>query len=211
MSRLFGFLLLVNCTLLPFQLGPPKPQPVSTASTLNLSEMLLQGPEGPSFANVTFLSNTSIAIRECSTADHIQTCPLSVFRWEKRELDRAAQVAQAELKSSRASADGSRRLLDFDEREVPGWQHALEIAHTLMTLGMSAPEDVNREVVQVVDTVTRRSCFEWRNEFPMTYGRPHSAAISPSGEFVAIVDQNKISIYQLPAVCRGARISRDKE
>jgi hypothetical protein len=36
------------------------------------------------------------------------------------------------------------------------------------------------------------------------------AAISPSGELVAIVADNKLSIYRLPAVCEGPTKVRDK-
>jgi hypothetical protein len=68
---------------------------------------------------------------------------------------------------------------------------------------MVGPEDVNREDVRVFDTVTGKSCFDWHRSFPVTYSQVRSAAISPSGEFVAIASGNTLSIYRLPSVCRS--------
>jgi hypothetical protein len=75
---------------------------------------------------------------------------------------------------------------------------------------MSAPEDVNREVVRVIDTSTRKSCFDWYRTFAMSGRRERLATISPSGELVAITVQNKLSIYRLPPVCKGPTKVRDK-
>lgn len=207
---------LLSLTLLLYPLSlwaqdmPPTP-PIAEANTHNLFEMLLKGPEGPIFSAVTFVSQTSIVVSECPMSDKGSRCKPSSFRWEGGRLERDAQRAPDDLKSSRASSDGSRRLLDFDDRRVAAWQHILEIARAVSTLGMSGPEDVNREVIQVFDTKTRRSCFEWIRGFPMTYARPHSAAISPSGDFVALAIQNRLTIYKLPNVCEGSTVSHEQE
>jgi hypothetical protein len=113
-----------------------------------------------------------------------------------------------ELTDRTSSADGRRMLLDFNDREVSKLQHLLNSIRTIMSFGMIAPEDVNCEVVHVKDTKTRKSCFEWRDTFPMTYYRRRSAAMSPSGELVAIKLGNELSVYQLPSVCEGPRVPR---
>jgi hypothetical protein len=79
------------------------------------------------------------------------------------------------------------------------------------TFGMIYPEEVNREVVQVIDVATRKSCLDWRHTFPMTGNRTRSAAMSPSGEFVAIKVENKLSVYQLAPMCAGPRVTRGAE
>ena len=181
---------------------------VATIAILDTSEILLKGADGPYFSTVAFSSNTAIVLKECPGVSDAQSCMLSVFRWGGGELKRDTPREQVELRSSTVSEDGSRRLLDFDERLVGRWQHSLESAYTVLTLGMFGPEDVNREVVEVVDSATRKSCFEWSRRFPLTIGRPHSAAISPSGEFVAIAAEHKLSIYQLPSSCDGEKVSQ---
>jgi len=203
--------LLILCPLSLWAQDTPPTPPVAEATTLNLFEMLLNGPEGPIFSTVTFVSQTSIVVTECPMTDKGSRCKPSSFRWEGGRLERDEQRAPDELKSSLASSDGSRRLLDFDDRKVAAWQHILEIARSVSTLGMSGPEDVNREVIQVFDTKTRRSCFEWIRGFPMTYAQPHCAAISPSGEFIAIAIQNRLTVYRLPNACEGSTVSREAE
>lgn len=100
-----------------------------------------------------------------------------------------------------SSTDGRRMLFDFTNHKTSGLKHMLESVQTLTTLGMAGPEDVNREEVRVFDTLTGKACFGWRRSFPATYSQVRSAAISPSGEFVAIVAKDRLSIYRLPADC----------
>ena len=110
-----------------------------------------------------------------------------------------------------SSADGRRMLFDFTDHKVSGLKHVLESVQTLTTLGMIGPEDVNREEVRVFDTVTGKACFDWHRGFPATYSRVRSAAISPSGEFVAIVAKDRLSIYRLPTDCdESAPVPPDK-
>jgi hypothetical protein len=110
-----------------------------------------------------------------------------------------------------SSADGSRMLFDYTNRKVSGLKHMIESVQTLTTLGMAGPEDVNREQVRVLDTATGKECFEWSRAFPMTYSQARSAAISPSGQFVAIVTKGTLSMYRLPADCSdSAAILPDK-
>ena len=85
-------------------------------------------------------------------------------------------------------------------------QRFLETLRTISTLGMIGPEDVNREVIQVVDSSSGRLCFEWDRDFPPTYDRPRSGAISPTGEFVAIVEGSKLNMYQVPRNCDGPKV-----
>jgi len=92
-------------------------------------------------------------------------------------------------------------LFDTPSYKASGLQNVLDNIRTITTLGMTGPEDANREEVRVVDTVTGKTCFDWHRSFPMTPNQVSSAAISPSGEFVAIATGNALSIYRLPAVC----------
>jgi hypothetical protein len=101
------------------------------------------------------------------------------------------------------SADGTRMLLDSNYRKVPPLQHILETAHTISTLGMIGPEDVNGEEVEVIDTLTGKTCFDWRQKFPLTNAHIRSAAISPSGKLVAIAGRRNLEIYEVPPICGG--------
>jgi len=110
-----------------------------------------------------------------------------------------------------SSADGRRMLFDFTNHKASGMRRVLESVQTLTTLGMAGPEDVNREEVCVFDTVTGKACFGWHRGFPATYSQVRSAAISPSGEYVAIVAKDKLSIYRLTADCdESAAVQPDK-
>jgi hypothetical protein len=110
-----------------------------------------------------------------------------------------------------SSADGRRILFDYINRKVSGLKHMIESVQTLTTLGMMGPEDVNREQVRVVDTATGKACFDWSRTFPMTYSQVRSAAISPSGQFVAIVAKGTLSMYRPSADCGdSAAIPPDK-
>jgi hypothetical protein len=212
LSALFAF------ALLAFAADAPTPQAVAT---LDVAKLLregawvcecgrlgrLSGAQRDSIPTTAlFSSNNSIAVGPCPSAGYAQ-CSLPVVRWENGTLKETAETAHVTPQSARTSADGKRTLFDFNDRQVPFGQHLLESAHTVLTLGMSGPEDVNGEVVQVVDTSSKKACFQWRRSFPMTWTRVRSASISPSGEFVAIIEGTKLSVYRLPAACDGRRIS----
>jgi hypothetical protein len=190
----------------------PWPEPVA-AVDIKLPEV----SEDLGLTTVKFSSETTIEITACPTVRRDSTCSFSFFRWEKGVLKQIAEPPNVstggyfiELTDSTSSADGRRMLLDFNDRDVSRLQHLLNSIGTIMTFGMIAPEDVNREVVHVKDTKTRKSCFEWRDTFPMTYYRRRSAAMSPSGELVAIKLGNKLSVYRLPSVCEGPRVARSE-
>lgn len=202
--RILGLVVLLNCALLAFASDVPLPQPVAT---LDISEPLPKIQREPILTMVAFSSDDSIAVGVCPTAGRATKCSLSVVRWENGSLKLVAETPQVDPGSSRSSTNGSRMLFDFNDRKVLRLQHLLESVRTIATLGMIGPEDVNREVVQVIDTATRKSCFEWHRSFPMTYNRIRSASISPSGEFVAITEGSKLSIYRLPTVCKGPTIT----
>jgi hypothetical protein len=110
----------------------------------------------------------------------------------------------------RSSADGRRVLFDFASHKASGLVGVLEGLRTITSFGMVGAEDVNREDVRVFDTVTGASCFDWHHSFPSTYIRVSSAAISPSGEFVAIAEGDTLSIYRLPEVCGPQKLLRNK-
>jgi hypothetical protein len=188
----------------------PGPKPVVVVNA-----MLPKGTEDFNLATVKFSSETMIEVTACPTVRRDSTCSYSLFRWENGVLKHIAEPPSVstsgyfvEMMDRTSSVDGTRMLLDFNDREVSRFQHLLDSIPTIVTFGMIAPEDVNSEVVRVKDTKTRKSCFEWRHVFPMTYDRRRSAAMSPSGELVAIKLGNKVSVYQLPSVCEGPRVGR---
>lgn len=197
LSALFAFVLLA------FAGDAPTPQPVAT---LDVANLLWEIQKDSTPTTALFSSDNSVAVGPCPSAGYAQ-CSLPVVRWENGALKDTVGTAHVTPQSARSSADGKRMLFDINDRQVPLGQHLLEIAHTVLTLGMSGPEDVNREIVQVIDATSKKSCFEWQHSFPMTWTRVRSASISPSGEFVAIIEDTKLSIYRLPAACEGRTVS----
>jgi hypothetical protein len=200
-----GLIVLLNCArFASAQTPPPLPQPVAA---LDLSESL---PEEPGeLISVAFSSDNSVAVWIYRTATQGPQYSQYDVQWGSRSFKRIAQPESPRWGGT-SSADRSRKLFEFSERKVPRFQHLLESLHTITTLGMSGPEDVNCEAVRVIDTATRRSCFDWRRSFPMDWARGRLATISPSGEFVAITVKNKLSIYRLPPACEGPTKVRDK-
>jgi hypothetical protein len=208
--RTLGSVVLLNCTQLALTSDSTLPQPVAVVDDVQPKS------NDPSLTTVTFLSDTTIEVAACPTVRRDATCSFALFRWENGALKHSEEPIKVktggfvELIKSTPSADGRRMFFDFNDKVVPKFQHALDCIRTITTLGMIADEDVNREVVEVVDTATRKTCFDWRRTFPPTYYRMRAAAMSPSGEFVAIKLENKLSIYRLPAVCEGPRETRRK-
>jgi len=182
----------------------PLPQPVATLDTTEL----LPNQRDLTFTTVAFSSDTTIEVIACPTVRRDTTCPSAVFRWDNAVLEHVAQMPKLDTGGRSSSADGKRILLDFNDRAVSRPQHLFDDVQAFTTFGMIYPEEVNREVVQVVDSATRKSCFDWHRIFPMTGSRRRSAAISPSGEFVAIKVENTLSVYRLPSVCGGPGVTR---
>jgi hypothetical protein len=208
--RTLGLVVLLNCTQLALPSDSTLPQPVAVVDDVQPKS------NDPSLTTVTFLSDTTIEVAACPTVRRDATCSFALFRWENGALKHSEEPIKVktggfvELVNSTPSADGRRMFFDFNDRDVGKFQHLLVSIVTLVTLGMGGPEDVNREVVEVVDTATRKTCFDWRRTFRPTYYRMRAAAMAPSGEFVAIKLENKLSIYRLPAVCEGPRETRRK-
>jgi hypothetical protein len=123
--------------------------------------------------------------------------PKDLYKQGSTRFTDASVCAQG----NKSSSDGRRILFDFATRKVPKLQHILESIQTISTLGMTGPEDVNGEEVRVMDTVNGKLCFDWHRSFPSMNWLVQSAAISPSGESVAIAAGDKLLIYRLPAVC----------
>ena len=208
--RILGLVVLLGCTEPALTSDSPLAQPIAVVDDM-------QPTSGdPGLTTVAFLSDTTIQVAACPTVRLDATCSFAFFWWENGVLRHSEEPVKVktgrfvELVESAPSADGRRTFRDFNDKEVPRFQHALGFIRTIATLGMIADEDVNREVVQVVDTATRKTCFDWRRTFPSTYYRMRAAAMSPSGEFVAITLKDKLSIYRLPAVCEGPRATRRK-
>jgi hypothetical protein len=102
------------------------------------------------------------------------------------------------------SGDGKRVLFDNSRRKISPFRNAAEIFAAFATLGMGVgDEQDNREEVAVLDTSTGNSCFDWKRSFAEgSVALAQDAAISPSGEFVAIAAGGTLSVYRLPDVCR---------
>lgn len=209
--RSLGLVILLNPTQFARTSESALPQPVAVIDGVNLES------NDPSLTTVTFLSDTIIEVAACPTVRRDATCSFAFFRWDNGVLTHSEEPVKVktggfvELVESTLSTDGRRRFFDFNDREIPKFQRVFEGIITVATLGMGGAEDVNREVVQVVDTATRRTCFVWRRTFCPTYYRMRAAAMSPSGEFVAIKLESRLSIYRLPAVCEGPRATRRKQ
>jgi len=162
---------------------------------------------GIAWGHVAVLGNARLYIDDCTKARIVdftgkvyrEVHPKDLYEQGSRWFTDASVCAQG----GKSSSDGRRILFDFATRKVPRLQHLLENIHTISTLGMTGPEDVNGEEVRVIDTNTGKMCFSWHRSFPSTNGFLPSAAISPSGESVAIVAGDKLSIYRLPAACDG--------
>lgn len=198
---ILGLIVSLNCArFASAQSSTPLPQPVAT---LDVSQSLPEESGELTLATVAFSSKNSIAVEIFRPVAQGPQFAQYVVQWESGSFKRIAQTHTLQWGGT-SSADGSRKLIEYSERIVPRFQHLLGTLHTIATLGMSGPEDANREAVRVIDTATRKSCFEWRRSFPMSWSRARFATISPSGELVAITVDNTLSIYQLPVVCDGS-------
>src|SRR5258707_4539809 len=189
--------------LLAFGSDPPLSQLVAALDT---SEFLPKQRD-LTFTTLAFSSETSVEVVACTTPSRDASCSYSVVLWQNGVLKHVVESPKINTACT-SSADGKRQLVDFNDRKVSKPQHVLDDIRAVWTFGMIYPEEVNREVIQVVDTMTRKSCFDWRHTFPMTGSRRRSAAISPSGEFVAIKVENSLSVYRLSSVCEGPKVTR---
>jgi hypothetical protein len=101
------------------------------------------------------------------------------------------------------SSDGKRIMFDNFDRKISILRNVGEILLAVGTLGAGvADEQSNREEVLVLDTATGDACFDWKRTFPEgSVELPQDAAISGSGEFVAIAAGGTLSVYRLPELC----------
>jgi hypothetical protein len=144
--------------------------------------------------HAALLGNNKLYLPDCRTT-------VRVVDFEGKTQLKIHQRGLCALGDVASSGDGRRLLFDVNDHKTSGLRHVLENIQAITSFGMVGPEDLNREEVRVLDTVTGRTCFNWYRNFPMTYSQVRSATISPSGELVAIVAEDKLSIYRLPAVC----------
>jgi len=101
------------------------------------------------------------------------------------------------------SSDGRRTLFNRFSRRISIFRNAGEIFVALATMGLGVGDELdNRQEVEVLDTFTGKSCFDWKRSFPEnSESLKQGTAISPSGDFVAIAAGGTLAIYRLPAVC----------
>lgn len=200
---ILGLIVLFNCGLFASASdGTHFPQSIAV---LDLARSLPGESLQSASIRLAFSSDTSIVVGTCPAAIQGTQCSKYAIRWENGSSERIVQIRAVLNWTAESSADGSRRLFELSERRVPWFQHVVETLHTISTLGMSGPEDVNREVVRVIDASTGKWCFEWSRSFAMMLCcRAQFAAISPSGKLVAINVGHIVSIYSLPAVCEGS-------
>jgi len=145
------------------------------------------------YASTGSLGNNKLYLDDCNS--------VRIVDFSGRTLLKMLPRKGCSFHDTSSSVDGRRMLFDFTNHKASGLKHVIESLQTVTTLGMMGPEDVNREEVRVFDTVTGKACFSWHRSFPATYSQVRSAAISPSGEFVAVVAKDTLSIYRLPADC----------
>jgi hypothetical protein len=153
--------------------------------------------------HAALLGNNKLYLPDCRST-------MRVVDFEGQTQLKIRQHGLCGLGDTASSADGRRMLFDVADHKTFGFQHVLENIQTVMSLGMIGPEDFNREEVRVVETVTGKTCFDWHRSFPMTNSQVRSAAISPSGEFVAIATGNALAVYRLPASCETSMIPSGK-
>lgn len=106
------------------------------------------------------------------------------------------------------SDDGRRLLFDYTSRDVSPFRTFGQVALAVGTLGAGVADQLdNRQNVKVLDTVSGASCFEWHRQFAMGSELKFrkTAAISPSGELVAVAAEKNLFVYHLPAVCATSR------
>lgn len=105
------------------------------------------------------------------------------------------------------SSNGTRILFDNFDRRVSVIRNIGEGALAVGTLGSGvADQKDNHEEVKVLDTNSGNSCFDWKRSYPMgKFFSSQDAAISPTGEFVAIATDGTLRLYRLPEVCTGSR------
>ena len=176
---------------------------VETLDRKQLGSFFLPSEAEGYYASAGSVGNNKLYLDDCKS--------VRIVDFEGRTLLKMHPRKGCSVGDTSSSADGRRMLFDFTDHKVSGLRHVLESVQTLTTLGMAGPEDVNREEVRVFDTVTGKACFDWHRGFPATYSRVRSAAISPSGVFVAIVAKDKLSMYRLPADCNeSAAVPPDK-
>jgi len=176
---------------------------VETLDGKQLGSFFLPSEAEGYYASAGSVGNNKLYLDDCKS--------VRIVDFEGRTLLKMHPRKGCSVGDTSSSADGRRMLFDFTDHKVSGLRHVLESVQTLTTLGMAGPEDVNREEVRVFDTVTGKACFDWHRGFPATYSRVRSAAISPSGVFVAIVAKDKLSMYRLPADCNeSAAVPPDK-
>ena len=102
----------------------------------------------------------------------------------------------------RWSAEGKRVVFDCSSRKVSFLHGLVDLIHSVSSLGMCCEEWGNREEVRVVDVTNGKICLDWIRPVAMgTEPFVRTIAISPSGEFVAILADGLLALYRLPAVC----------
>ena len=103
---------------------------------------------------------------------------------------------------TRTNESGTRLFFDYSTRHVSPLQSAAELAQTVASLGVGAPDQFsNGEAVRVVESKTGLTCFDWQTRLSRTEAFFSHAALSPSGQLVAIARGATLSFYRLPEQC----------
>jgi hypothetical protein len=154
--------------------------------------------------HAALLGNNKLSLADCRRTVRV----VDFAGKRQRKIHQDGLCADGDTTSS---GDGRRILFDVVNHQASGLKAALEGIRTITSFGMVGAEAVNHEEVRVFDTVTGASCFDWHRSFPSTYDRVSSAAISPSGEYVAMAAEPTLSIYRLPADCGVLRSPQHKD
>lgn len=156
-------------------------------------------PESKCYTQALVLRDDRLYLDDCKAVRLVDFGGRTTVKFEKPK-DRPTSSFDFDR-----SADGSRLLFDSWSRKVSFWRNAGEIAVALATFGMGVgDEEDNREKIRVTDSTSGAVCFERHRRLPLGMASfYYTAALSPSGEFVAIAADGTLYIYRLPAVCES--------
>ncbi len=133
---------------------------------------------------------------------YLNTCGHGyIVRWNGKRLLKL-NLPNGNPQQTRTNEAGTRLLFDYSTRHVSLLQSAAELGQTVVSLGVGAPDQFdNGEAVRVLEPNAGATCFDWQTQLSRTESFFGHAALSPSGEVVAIAHGARLSFYRLPEKC----------
>ena len=133
---------------------------------------------------------------------YLNTCGHGyIVRWNGKRLLKL-NLPNGNPQQTRTNEAGTRLLFDYSTRHVSLLQSAAELGQTVVSLGVGAPDQFdNGEAVRVLEPNTGATCFAWQTQLSRTESFFGHAALSPSGQVVAIAHGARLSFYRLSEKC----------